>query len=372
MTKPLIAFIATHPSGGVGELWSNLAQAFEDRGCRVSRIGFFPPPDVEAQSPPANWRFALDGRIRDPLRLLRLIAWLFSTLRAQRPDSVVTAMPAANVLVPLVARFASPRTRIVTTHHSPSSTHSRLLDAMDGLTGRLPRVAAIVSVSHSVGASLSTKAAAYHAKSRTITNALPPDIERETDTIAALIDRGAARGRTIVSTGRLAYQKNYPMMIRAMTRLPDARLDIIGGGPDEAELRALAAQLDLTDRVSFRGRHPRPEALRLLAAGDVFVQVSRFEGHSLALIEAARLGLPLIVSDIPEQVEAVTLADGERCAAIVPLGDEPALATAITGLLDDPARYAAASDAARRLAARSRFSDMVDAYAAVLAPELTG
>jgi glycosyltransferase involved in cell wall biosynthesis len=369
MTQPVIAFIATHPSGGVGELWSNLAQAFEDRGCRISKIGFFPPPAVEAQSRPAGWRFGLDGRIGNPLRLMRLLAWLYRTLRDERPDAAVTAMPAANVLVPLVARLASPRTRVVTTHHSPTSTHSRLLDTLDGLTGRLPQVAAVVSVSKAVEDSLAHKAPAYRAKCRTITNALPPDVERETDALARLRDRSASHRRTIVSTGRLAYQKNYPMLIRAMTHLPDARLDIIGGGPDEASLRALAEELGLNDRVVFRGRHPRAEALRLLADGDVFAQVSRFEGHSLALIEAARLGIPLVVSDIPEQVEAVTLPDGERCAAIVPLEDDAGLAAAIRSLLDDRAHYAAAADAARRLAAQSRFSDTVDAYASILLPE---
>jgi glycosyltransferase involved in cell wall biosynthesis len=371
MTQPMIAFIATHPSGGVGELWSNLAQAFADRGCRVSKIGFFPPPEVEAQAPPEGWRFGLDGRIGGPVRLMRLLAWLYRTIRDERPDAVVTAMPAANVLIPLVARFASPHTRVVPTHHSPTFTHSRLLDTIDGLTGRLPQVAAVVSVSKAVEDSLAAKAPTYRVKCRTIINALPPEVERETDELARQRGRDVPSGRTIVATGRLAYQKNYPMLIRAMAHLPDARLDIIGGGPDEASLKALAAELDLSERVIFRGRHPRAEALRLLADGDVFAQVSRFEGHSLALIEAARLGIPLVVSDIPEQVEAVTLPSGERCAAIVPLEDDVALAGAIAALLDDPAYYAAAADAARRLAAKSRFSDMVDAYAAILLPEHT-
>jgi glycosyltransferase involved in cell wall biosynthesis len=128
-----------------------------------------------------------------------------------------------------------------------------------------------------------------------------------------------------MTVGRLSAQKNHAQLIRAMAHVPDGVLEIIGGGEDEADLRALIAQLGLAHKVTLAGQFPREETLQRLAGADVFVQVSLFEGHSLALLEAARMGVPLIVSQVPEQIEGITDAQGELCGVAVPLSDEKAL-----------------------------------------------
>ena len=172
----------------------------------------------------------------------------------------------------------------------------------------------------------------------------------------------------VVALGRLTYQKNYPMLIRAIAAVPGAMLEIVGGGEDEAALRALVADLGLGDRVAFAGLIPREAALAKAASADVFVQVSRYEGHSLALIEAARLGLPLVVSDVPVQVEGITARDGMRCGIVVALDDPVALASALRALHDDPALRSHWSGLASRLGAEASNARMLDRYEAVLAP----
>src|SRR5690606_9161456 len=119
-------------------------------------------------------------------------------------------------------------------------------------------------------------------------------------------------------------------------------------------------------RVEFCGHLPRDRALKIAAASDIFVQVSLYEGHSLALIEAARLGLPLIVSDVPEQVEAITAADGTRCGIVVPLSDASALARELNRLVQDPAARAQLSAQSLRLAGEASNAAMIQQYAGLL------
>ena len=172
-----------------------------------------------------------------------------------------------------------------------------LLNAVDGWTGSWKNVATVVCVSDAVGASLKGKPRSYLAKRRIIRNALPPRIEAHLAALASKRHHRQAKARRVVATGRLAAQKNYPVLLRAAVHMPDVQVQIVGAGPDEDMLKAMARDLAVTNRVTFLGHRPREETLELLAAGGVFVQPSLFEGHSLALIEAAKLRLPLIVSN---------------------------------------------------------------------------
>jgi glycosyltransferase involved in cell wall biosynthesis len=201
---------------------------------------------------------------------------------------------------------------------------------------------------------------------KTIKNALPPDIEAR---IAGLAEgrRGRRTGRQVVAIGRLAEQKNYPVLIRAAVHMPDVVVRIVGDGSEGPALKAMASELGVADRVQFLGFHPRTETLEILAGGDVFVQPSLFEGHSLALIEAAKLGMPLVVSDAPVQVEGVTAPDGSLCGAVAGVHDDRALAREILRLLDDPAHYAAAAAQASVLGAAATYAAMITSYEQLMA-----
>jgi glycosyltransferase involved in cell wall biosynthesis len=236
-----------------------------------------------------------------------------------------------------------------------------MLDAADRWTGCLGNVQTVVSVSDAVASSLEHKPGPYRAKRRTIHNALPPRLEQLLATLAGRAPRRATR-RLVIAMGRLAPEKNYPMLIRAAAHMPTVSIAVIGAGPDEAMLQALARALGVADRVAFLGQMPREQALARLADGDLFVQVSLFEGHSLALIEAAQLGMPLIVSDAPSQIEGITASDGTRCGIIVGSDDAPALAREILCLLDQPSAYAHWAARARQLAAGVTYDAMISAY----------
>ena len=92
------------------------------------------------------------------------------------------------------------------------------------------------------------------------------------------------------------------------------------------------------------------------------MQASLFEGHSLGLIEAAHLGLPLVVSDVPSQIEGITARDGTLCGLTAGIEEDVKLAGHINSLLDNPQIYAEYSARARRLGAEATYAAMIDAY----------
>ena len=364
-------FLISHSHfGGAQELWANLVQGFRDRGHDARLFALYPHAAGEQETPAdIEWNYLAPARPRGPLQMLALVRSLVTNIKAIRPDAIFTALPAANVLAPLAVGLARTGARVVTSHHTPCETYNPLLDAADSVTGRLPATHRIVAVSDAVASSHRSKPAGYRAKLMTIHNAVPPAIEKFLGELASARSARKNGQRLIVCSGRLAGQKNYPVIVKAMSHLADARLLIVGSGPDEKDLRQLADELSVSERIDFVGLRSREEALRIVSGGDVFVQMSLFEGNSLSLIEAAKLGLPLIVSDVAEQREAITDSQGRLCGMVVGLHAAADLAEAIRKMLDDPATHSEFSERSASLGAEIRFADLIDSYAGIAATE---
>lgn len=368
---PAVCFVISHSHfGGAQELWANLVGAFRDRGYDARLIALYPDEEGEQQTPAGiEWEYVIRQRpdhLGSVPQLIRLVA---RKLRSHAPEAIVTALPAANVIVPLAVTAGRLGARVITTHHTPSQTYSRILDAADAVTGRLPCVEHIVTVSDAVANSLSNKSPAYRRKLATIRNAVPPDVEQALASLAKARQDWTVRRRRLVCSGRLAEQKNYPVMVRALSHLPDVTLQIVGAGPEEVALRSLAEHLGVAQRIDFIGQKTRLETLQLVSQGDIFVQMSLFEGNSLSLIEAAKLGIPLIVSDVPEQREGISDRAGVACGLVVPTHDDRALAAAVRRLLNDDAHYKSFAAHSARLGKEYRFHDVVKNYAELVNPD---
>ena len=163
--------------------------------------------------------------------------------------------------------------------------------------------------------------------------------------LARLAAIGAARvpgpgGRHIIGIGRLARQKNWPLLIAAFARIagPDDRLTILGEGDERGRIERLAATLGVADRLALPGHG---DAGPVLAAGDVFVLSSDFEGVPAVVIEALASGLPVVATDCSVSMAALVGNYGQ----VVPVGDVEALAAAMAAQkpLDAAARGAAAA-----------------------------
>jgi glycosyltransferase involved in cell wall biosynthesis len=166
------------------------------------------------------------------------------------------------------------------------------------------------------------------------------------------VDEPTVDGR-IVFLGRLAPKKRVSDLIRAVDRLaadhPDAELVVVGEGPLEEELRELATELGITDRVTFTGRVEEEAIPRYYASAELFVLPSVWEGHPLTLLEAWAAGRPVIASDVEGIAEFV---DHGETGYLVPARDPEALADAIRYAFDNPEEARGWGRAARETAER--------------------
>jgi glycosyltransferase involved in cell wall biosynthesis len=137
------------------------------------------------------------------------------------------------------------------------------------------------------------------------------------------------------------------------------RLAIAGRGEEEDNLRTLARDEGIAERVTLLGfRRDVPD---ILAAADVFVMPSLSEGLPLALVEAMAAGLPVVVSEVGGVPEVAATG---REAILVPPGDPAPLARGLATLLRDQRARAAMGVAARERAVRDfSVSTMCEAYA---------
>ncbi|MDN5769514.1 MAG: glycosyltransferase [Microlunatus sp.] len=145
---------------------------------------------------------------------------------------------------------------------------------------------------------------------------------------------------TVVTTGRLAHQKGYDILLRAHARLVEQRphrILFLNDGPERAELGRLAQELGIAGTVDFAGMVAAP--LPSVASATVFCLPSRHEGLPLALLEAVSLGVPCIATDCSAGVREA-LADG-RVGDLIPVEDVDALTAALADVLADPTRLRA-------------------------------
>lgn len=152
---------------------------------------------------------------------------------------------------------------------------------------------------------------------------------------------GADNDALIVSVARLAPQKSLGTLLHALSRIPEARLAIVGEGPERRALEAEAGVLGVSDRVRFLGF--RSDVADVLAAADVFCLSSVWEGVPLAAQEAILLGVPVVATDVGGMRE---LLANKISGRLVPPSDPSALADALSATLaseDDRERYIAAA-----------------------------
>jgi glycosyltransferase involved in cell wall biosynthesis len=162
----------------------------------------------------------------------------------------------------------------------------------------------------------------------------------------------------LIATGRLMPQKDPEGLLRAFAflaaKVPEARLWMVGSGPMQEEVAALRDQLGLRDRVVLTGE--RGDVARLLAAADVFVLSSVWEGLPLGLLEAMAQGLAIVSTDVGDVAGVLPASAG----GLVPPGRPDLLAGAILPLLSDPDRRRACGAVAR--AAARDFTDVEGWY----------
>jgi glycosyltransferase involved in cell wall biosynthesis len=372
--RRIVFLINTMWGGGAERIVANLANHFHrTRGWRITILTLHGGPVGYPLDPTIQVRPLRMSRLNTGfLRLLAMplfAAELAQELRRCAPDAVMSFLVRSNLTL-VLSRWFGNRRRILISERCAtdavyrgetieSRTMLRLIAAF------YPYADRIVAISRGVKDSL-VRLGVPGDKIRVIYN--PQNL----DSIASSIDRASSRrasgGRpfTIVTAGRLTEQKDYPTLLQAFSHVCheglDARLIVLGDGPDAPTLKKLARRLTVDDRIDWKGWLDDPHPL--MAECDAFVMTSRWEGFGNVLVEAMACGLPIISTDCESGPREI-LADGEY-GILVPVGDSRATADAIRRLADDPAARAALRVRGRTRALDFDVLQVANEYADVL------
>jgi glycosyltransferase involved in cell wall biosynthesis len=141
------------------------------------------------------------------------------------------------------------------------------------------------------------------------------------------------QSKTIIVVARLSPEKNVALAIKILAEVrksTDARLVVVGSGPEADKLKNLAEQLQVSDFVSFEGW--RNDVTPYYKGADVFLQTSYFEGYGMALVEAGLNHLPVISTPVGLAGE---LINGKEII-ICPQDDEKQFARSVLSILANP------------------------------------
>ena len=295
----------------------------------------------------------------------------------RRPTGMLLPTPAtARAAVELVERFGcqtaffgaaaplgllGPALRTAGVRHLVGATHGHETGwvALPGSRQLMRRIAAGLDVITCISQYTRDRLAPALAD-RTRLAQLSPGVDVDRFTPAA--DGTAVRRRyglgdapVVVCVSRLVARKGQDVLIEAwpqvLARHPRARLLLVGGGPDEARLRRAVAARRLQGSVVLTGPVAPGDLPAYYAAGEVFAMPCRtrrggldVEGLGMVFLEAAACGRPVVAGTSGGAPEAVQ--DGVTGHVVEPRA-AGAVAAALTGLLDDPARARAMGQAGR-------------------------
>lgn len=283
-----------------------------------------------------------------PLALaMRLIRWLWK----ERPEVISVNHSFSTAVSLFAARFCSVRAKVA----FEGTLFSRYSRFKAGLLAWIHSFSDAVICNSQAAARVnaSCELAGFHARRILITNGVPI---REIDRAAGDASILEARlrlpetGRRILYVGDLKTVKDIPTLIRAYAEFvceyADSLLILAGKGELRSALEEQCRKLNLEGKVLFTGQLERSEIYSLLHLVDAFVLPSRVEGMSEALAQAMCASLPVVVSDISPNLEAVR--DGYN-GCVFRTGDAGHLAKQLSGLFDRDNERQKLGDNARKV-----------------------
>lgn len=336
---PRIAFVVATTSGGTGRHVRMLARGVAERGGRAAVLGPAAAREVAVPSGTNGVEVDIADRPRPGRDAAALLVLRRALTGRNRPDLVHAHGMRAGALCAL-ALAGSPGAPplLVTLHNAPPSGRSAAVYlALETVVAR--RADRVLCVSPDLVSRM------RRCRARDVQLAVvpaPPPGRPAADPVRTRAALGVGDRPLLVVGARLAEQKGLPDLLDAVVRWADrspAPLTVVAGdGPMRA---GLAGRID-AERLPVRLLGTRSDLPDLLAAADVVVVPSRWEGQPLIVQEALHAGAPLVAT----AVGGLPALVGDA-AVLVPPADGAALADAVAGLLDDPARAARYAAAAR-------------------------
>lgn len=352
---PIVHVVAAGEIGGAERMLVRLAATGAGRAHVVALWtddpalrALFVDAGLPVLTPPARPGSMLSARLR--VSGGADVDWLAGELRAARAAAVHLHTFASHVVGTRAGQRA--RVPVVRTEHSRRVYDHWLCRPVSAWS--LRRCARVVAVSDDLRRLVAGRFPAVADRLTVIPNGVPIPAQAP-----ALPGDGPLR---LCLVARLEPRKAIGRALRALARVPEAQLGIVGDGPLRGRLEALARALGLGPRVRFWGFRRDPETI--VAASDAIVCSSRTEGLPMGLLEAMARGRPAIavpVGGVPE------IIDGARTGWLAAAPTTAALAEAIARAAAAGRAEIARRGAAARALVQHRFSDaqMRRAYEAV-------
>jgi glycosyltransferase involved in cell wall biosynthesis len=332
----LALVISSLAAGGAQRVLTTLAARFAEGGHEVSMLTLAGGTDSDFYPLPHGVKRAAVGDL-DPsanvvagiMANLRRIWSLYRALRRDGTEAVISFGDQSNVIAVLAARLA--RLPVIVSERIDPQEHDiggRMWERLRAAT--YPLASTVVFQTAEV--SRRFVAANPRVRPAVIPNPIPQSLVHAH---AAPARSRQGPPRRIVGMGRLVPQKGFDLLLRAFARVArhrdEVELWIWGEGPDRDALANEIARLGLDGRVRLPGNSDSP--WDVMAAADCFVLSSRYEGFPNVMLEAMAVGTPVIAFDCPSGPREIS-HDGAD-ALLVPNGDVPALAEAMTRVLAD-------------------------------------
>jgi glycosyltransferase involved in cell wall biosynthesis len=258
----------------------------------------------------------------------RAASRLRSFLRRENVE-LVHAHESAPALVARLATIGLSIPTVVTYHGSEPERIAAF--------GRIARVAArcVITPSHRGASDLQRLGGVDAAKLRVIGLGVEAQPALDADSVQRLRQRLLGEGgrRLVVTVARLAHQKAIDVLVevakRTVARHDDIRFAVVGDGPQRDDARRWAVAAGIERHLTFIGYNDRP--YEFLAAADLFLLPSRWEGLPLTIVEAFRAGLPVVATDAGGVRELVDDTVGK----LVAIGDADALTQEVLRICED-------------------------------------
>jgi glycosyltransferase involved in cell wall biosynthesis len=320
-----VLFVTTVLGGGGAEKHLLRLANHLDRGrFRVSLALVKPEGEFEPALSPDVRKFYLNPKREGSttVRALRSAGPLRRLIARERPDLVFSVIDLVNLLSVYAARAAGPRPKVVLGVQTPPSiAYGSWHPVSKLILGLMPRVYpsadAVVALSKGVAEDLDALVPRTRGRVTVIPNAgVEGDVRemaRESLPAGELPD-----GPLVVACGRLKPLKGFAHLIDALAEVRKtvpAHLWIVGEGEQRAELERKAERLGLKDCVRLLGFRENP--YRYMAAADVFVLSSLFEGFGNVIVEAMACGAPVVATDCPYGPREI-IRDGETGLLVEP------------------------------------------------------
>lgn len=330
-----------------------------------SRYADVPKHEVRQGVPVTYPRYPVIPRVGMGVAPLLMARWAWPTVRrwheSQRspyvidshylyPDGVAAARLAARLAVPLVMTARGSDVNVLMRYPGP---RRQVLAA-------IAQACRVITVSEALRTRLIDYGVAAD-KVVTLRNGVDRELFRPLDRQQCRRQQGIDRP-AVLCVGNLVLVKGFDRVIRALAGKPDALLLLVGEGPEEGRLRALAARLGMASRVRFLGYRSREQLVELYSACDLLVLSSVSEGMPNVVLESLACGCPVVATDVGGVAEVLD----ERSGVIVGDDSPAALRAAIQAVIASPPDRAEIRQNSRKLGWPPVVAGLEQVFAAAL------